>query len=224
MPAARKTTTLKPAARSTDGAPASRSAATRRELERRVARVEKLLEDAGEALQLLGKDLGRGAGDAYKELTRTARALRRDAQRTNQRMLKDFDKLRAAVTPSGTTQRRQATRRASGSERYPHRDRVEPVDPRHSPSPRKLDRKTDHALASTRAPAQLVLAIASVGCAVRGRLAYRRRAHAREGCVRMKDDRAIRGSWALALRPRHGRSPDRRTAWGACRRSLCKVA
>jgi hypothetical protein len=114
MPAARKTTTRKPAARSTNGAPASRSAATRREVERRVARVEKLLEDAGEALQLLGKDLGRGAGDAYKELTRTARALRRDAQRTNQRMLKDFDKLRAAVTPSGTTGR-QATRRASGS-------------------------------------------------------------------------------------------------------------
>ena len=112
MPAARKTTTRTPAARSTNGAPASPSAATRRELERRVARVEKLLEDAGEALQLLGKDLGRGAGDAYKELTRTARALRRDAQRTNQRMLKDLDKLRAAVTPSTTT-RRQATRRTS---------------------------------------------------------------------------------------------------------------
>ena len=114
MPAARQTTTRTPAARSTNVAAASRSAATRRELERRVARVEKLLEDAGEALQLLGKDLGRGAGDAYKELTRTARALRRDAQRTNQRMLKDIDKLRGAVTPSGTT-RRQATRRASRS-------------------------------------------------------------------------------------------------------------
>jgi len=114
MPAARKTTTRTPAARSTSGAAASRPAATRRELERRVAQVEKHLEDAGEALQLLAKDLGRGAGDAYTELTRTARALRRDAQRTNQRMLKDFDKLRAAVTPSGTT-RRQATKRASRS-------------------------------------------------------------------------------------------------------------
>jgi hypothetical protein len=114
MLAARKTTTRTPAARSTSGAPTTRSAATRRELERRVARVEKLLEDAGEALQLLGKDLGRGAGDAYTELTRTARALRRDAERTNRQMLKDLDKLRAAVTPSGTT-RRQATRRASRS-------------------------------------------------------------------------------------------------------------
>ena len=114
MPAARKTTTRTPAARSTNGAGASRSVATRRELERRVARVEKLLEDVGEALQLLGRDVGRGAGDAYKELTRTARALRRDALKTNKRMLKDLDKLRAAVTPSGTT-RRQTTRRASRS-------------------------------------------------------------------------------------------------------------
>jgi hypothetical protein len=114
MPAARKTTPRRPAARSTSGVPASRSATTRRELERRVARVEKLLEDVGEALQLLGRDRGRGAGDAYKELTRTARALRRDAQRTNQRMLKDFDKLRAAVTPSGTT-KREATKRAPRS-------------------------------------------------------------------------------------------------------------
>ena len=48
------------------GASASRSPATRRELERRVARVEKLLEDAGEALHLLGKDLGRGVGDAIR--------------------------------------------------------------------------------------------------------------------------------------------------------------
>ena len=70
------------------GAPASRSAATRRDLKRHVARVEKLLEDAGEALQLLGKDLGCGVGDAYKELRRTAQALHRDAQRTNQRMLR----------------------------------------------------------------------------------------------------------------------------------------
>ena len=114
MSAARKTTTRKPAARSTSGGAASRPAATRPELERRVALVEKHLEDAGEAPQLLAKDLGRGAGDAYKELTRTARALRRDAQRTNQRMLKDFDKLRAAVTPSAGT-KRQATRRASRS-------------------------------------------------------------------------------------------------------------
>jgi hypothetical protein len=114
MPAARKTTRRPSAARARDGAAPSRSPATRRELQRRVVRVEKLLDDAGEALQLLSKDMGRGAGDAYKELTRSARALRRDAQRTNKRTLQDFDKLRAAVTRSGTTGG-QATRRASRS-------------------------------------------------------------------------------------------------------------
>jgi hypothetical protein len=74
-------------------------------VERQIARVERLLGDAGDALQLLGKDMGRGAGDAYKELVRTAKAQRRDAQRTNKRMLKGFDKLRVALTPSGATRR-----------------------------------------------------------------------------------------------------------------------
>jgi hypothetical protein len=117
MPAARKTTTRTPAARSTKSAPASRSAATRREVERRIARLDKLLDDAGEALHLLGKDMGRGGQDAYKELTRSAKALRRDAQRTNKRMLKDFDKLRAAVTPSRTPRRSSAstTSRSDGA-------------------------------------------------------------------------------------------------------------
>jgi len=105
MPAAKKPTTPKSAARSRNGTPAASRAATRRDVERQVARVEKLLGDAGDALQLLAKDMGRGTEDAYKELVRTAKALRRDAQRTNQRMLKDFDKLRGALTPSGTTRR-----------------------------------------------------------------------------------------------------------------------
>jgi hypothetical protein len=38
------------------------------------------MNDASEALQLLRKDLGRGREDLYKELSRTMRALRRDAQ------------------------------------------------------------------------------------------------------------------------------------------------
>jgi len=101
MPAAKKTTTRTPSNRAARSGPA----AARRDIERRIARVEKLLEDAGEALQLLAKDLGRGGQDAYKELTRTVRALQRDAQRTNKRMLKDFDKLRVAVTPSDSTRR-----------------------------------------------------------------------------------------------------------------------
>jgi len=117
MPAARKSTTRTRATRSTNRAPASATPATRREVERRIARVEQLLEDVGEALSLLAKDMGRGGQDAYKELTRTASALRRDAQRTNKRMLKDFDKLRAAVTPSGRTRRssKSTTSRPSGT-------------------------------------------------------------------------------------------------------------
>jgi hypothetical protein len=105
MPAAKKPATATSAARPRNGTPAASRPATRRDVERQIARVEKLLGDAGDALQLLGKDMGRGAGDAYKELVRTAKALRRDAQRTNKRMLKDFDKLRTALTPSSATKR-----------------------------------------------------------------------------------------------------------------------
>ena len=105
MPAAKKPAAGTSAARSRNGPPVASRAATRRDVERQIARVERLLGDAGDALQLLGKDMGRGAGDAYKELVRTAKALRRDAQRTNKRMLKDFDKLRVALTPSGATRR-----------------------------------------------------------------------------------------------------------------------
>jgi hypothetical protein len=115
MPAARKpttrttkTTTRTPSTRSSGRTPALRSPATRREVERRIARFERHLNDASEALQLLGKDLGRGGRDAYKELTTTLRALRRDAQKTNRTLLRDFDKLRAAVTPAGTTRRSSA--------------------------------------------------------------------------------------------------------------------
>ena len=118
MPAAKSTARRTSAARSTKRASVSGSTATRREVERQIARVETLLDDVGDALQLLGKDMGRGGQDAYQELTRTVRALRRDAQRTNRRMLKDFDKLRAAVTPSGTARRSStATTSRSGGPR-----------------------------------------------------------------------------------------------------------
>jgi hypothetical protein len=84
-------------------------------VERQIARFEKLLDDSADALQSLSKHMGRGAQDAYKELTKTIKALRRDAAKTNRDLLKDFDKLRAAVTPSGTTQR--SSTRASARSR-----------------------------------------------------------------------------------------------------------
>jgi hypothetical protein len=89
-----------------------RRTATRREVERPIARFEKHLDDASEALQLLGKDIGRGGQDAYKELTKALRALRRDAQKTNRNLLKDFDKLPDAVTPSRSTRRSSTASRA----------------------------------------------------------------------------------------------------------------
>jgi hypothetical protein len=108
---ARSASSTKPA-RSSARSGQSRTTATRREVERRIARFEKHLDDASEALQLLGKDIGRGGQDAYKELTKALRALRRDAQKTNRNLLKDFDKLRDAVTPSRSTRRSSAASRA----------------------------------------------------------------------------------------------------------------
>ena len=145
MPAARKSTTRTPATRSTNRAPASSTPATRREVERRIARVETLLEDVGEALQLLAKDMGRGGQDAYKELTRTAKALRRDAQRTNKRMLKDFDKLRAAVTPSGRTRRSSDTHHVP-FQRHSDSYGIKAINPRHSLDPPGLHQETDYGI------------------------------------------------------------------------------
>jgi hypothetical protein len=119
MPPARRSSTTKPAARSA-GKSATRSAngtaaratrtvraraastkaATRREVEQSITRFEKRLDDAGDALQTLGKHLGRGGQSSYKEVTAALRALRREAAKTNKQALKDFDKVRSAITHS----------------------------------------------------------------------------------------------------------------------------
>jgi hypothetical protein len=104
MPPARKTATKKPATRvssttkSVRARAASTSAATRREVEQSIARFEKRLDDANDALKTLGSHLGSGARGSYKEVTTALTALRREAAKTNKQALKDFDKLRAAVT------------------------------------------------------------------------------------------------------------------------------
>ena len=146
MPAAKKPATATSSARSRNGTPAASRPTTRRDVERQIARVEKLLGDAGDALQLLGKDMGRGAGDAYKELVRTAKALRRDAQRTNKRMLKDFDKLRDALTPPVRRDARRAQphplvvpeKRTHGVRRQP---RLGPRGPAPSPTRSRQPRR-----------------------------------------------------------------------------------
>jgi hypothetical protein len=118
-PAARSA--AKPAARATRAVRArasATSAATRREVEQSITRFEKRLDEANDALATLGKHLGRGAQSSYKEVTSTLRTLRRDAAKTNKQALKDFDKVRAALTPSkGSSSRstRSSSARSTGS-------------------------------------------------------------------------------------------------------------
>ena len=122
MPPARRSSTTKPAARSAGKSTtrgvraraASTKAATRREVEQSITRFEKRLDDAGDALQTLGKHLGRGGQSSYKEVTAAMRALRREAAKTNKQALKDFDKVRSAITHSNASASR-STRSGSGT-------------------------------------------------------------------------------------------------------------
>jgi hypothetical protein len=104
MPPARKSAATKPAARASKATrrvrarAATTRQATRREVEQSIARFEKRLDDANDALKALGGHLGRGAQGSYKEMTAALVALRREASKTNKQALKDFDKLRAAIT------------------------------------------------------------------------------------------------------------------------------
>jgi hypothetical protein len=104
MPPARRSATKKPAAgagNATKGVrarAASSRAATRREVEQAIKRFEKRLDDANDALKTLGSHLGRGAQGSYKEVTAAMTKLRSEAQKTNKQALKDFDKLRSAVS------------------------------------------------------------------------------------------------------------------------------
>jgi hypothetical protein len=94
---------------------ASTTAATRREVEQSIARFEKRLDDAHDALQTLGKHLGRGAQGSYKDVTAALRALRRDVVKTNKQALKDFDKIRTALTKANASGGTSRTTRASSS-------------------------------------------------------------------------------------------------------------
>ena len=101
MPPARKSATSKPAARAsraTQGVrarAASTKQATRREVEQSIARFEKRLDDANDALKTLGGHLGRGSQRSYKEVTAALAALRREATKTNKQALKDFDSVKS---------------------------------------------------------------------------------------------------------------------------------
>jgi hypothetical protein len=117
MPAARKSPT-KSTARSGQGVrarTAARSSATRREVEQSIARFEKRLDEANDALKTLGGHLGSGARGSYKEVTATLTALRRNASKTNKQALKDFDKLRSALTKTTASAGSSRSTRSSSS-------------------------------------------------------------------------------------------------------------
>jgi hypothetical protein len=121
MPPARRSATKKTATRASKATSgvraraASTSAATRREVEQSIARFEKRLDDANDALKTLGGHLGSGAKGSYREMTATLTALRREAAKTNKQALKDFDKLRAALTHKASTASRTNSRSKASS-------------------------------------------------------------------------------------------------------------
>jgi hypothetical protein len=116
MPPARRSATKTAAARASSARKtvraraASTRQATRREVEQSIARFEKQLDGANDALKTLGTHLGRGAQSSYKEVTTALTALRREASKTNKQALKDFDKLRVAVTRKPATAAKSNTR------------------------------------------------------------------------------------------------------------------
>lgn len=121
MPPARRSQTKKPAARASKTSQgvraraASSRAATRREVEQSIARFEKRLDEANDALKTLGAHLGRGATGSYKEVTTALAGLRREAAKTNKQALKDFDKLRAALTQKTPAASRSNSRSKASS-------------------------------------------------------------------------------------------------------------
>jgi len=121
MPPARRSATKKAASRASKATTgvraraASTSAATRREVEQSIARFEKRLEDANDALKTLGGHLGGGAKGSYKEVTAALTALRREAAKTNKQALKDFDGLRAALTKKASSASRTNSRSKASS-------------------------------------------------------------------------------------------------------------
>jgi hypothetical protein len=108
----------KPAARSASRGSSkagSMTAATRLQLERAAKRLEKSLDQANDALKALGRDVGHGGHQSYKDISAALSVLRRDAQKTNRALIADLGKLRSAVTPSRTMGKRAAPGRSSGS-------------------------------------------------------------------------------------------------------------
>ena len=108
MPPAKKPTAAKPAS-GANAAPAS----SRREVQRAISSFEKAIEDANGALQALARSAGKDAKDRYRELTKSLTAVRRDAKRHNAKLIREFDKLKGAVSAPVSKARGTVTRSRS---------------------------------------------------------------------------------------------------------------
>jgi hypothetical protein len=156
MPPARKSATRKTAARASSATKsvraraASTRQATRREVEQSIARFEKRLDDANDALKSLGTHLGHGAQGSYKELTAALAALRREASKTNKQALKDFDKVRAALTSKAPA----AVKSNAGSKTSTTRSRAGAAKKTGSGSSRSTARSTAKRSSTTRSTAK----------------------------------------------------------------------
>src|ERR1700730_1710127 len=120
MPPAKKPA-RRPAARN----PSEMSAATRRRVEQAAKRLEKSIEEKQGALTTLSQDLGKGGRTQYKHLERAAKAMRRDAEKTNRQLRKDLEALAATVTKPGAekaaTPKRTTARKTTGTRTAPTR-------------------------------------------------------------------------------------------------------
>ena len=93
-------------------------ATVRRQAERTMTRIEKGLDEAQDALRALGKDLGRGSKDLYKDTEQFLRAARRDAAKANRAARRDLEKLvgkRSTGAPRRTSAKRGSAAKRGGA-------------------------------------------------------------------------------------------------------------
>jgi hypothetical protein len=78
-------------------------------------RLNKSLDSADSALTALSKDVGAGAGDLHKNVSRLLRDARRDSGKLGKAVLKDLQQLQKALaeTSGRATSRARATRRST---------------------------------------------------------------------------------------------------------------
>jgi len=118
-PARKRATPAKRTAssRATSNGGGSMTAATRRQLEAAIKRLEKALDDASAALQSLAKD--HGGSRAYRDLGTTLKALQREAQKHNKALAKDLSKVGSSVASRATRATTSARKATSSTRKSP---------------------------------------------------------------------------------------------------------